>query len=123
MSLCRILFKNKVLYKRFHKWYKDTRHYIIPVEVEGQVEQDTGKFLSISGSSGKTAFSSRLVKIMVDIRLSNSMHIQQQDFKLRRFEKLGWEIGVVMLNITRFYYLRNLYDKRCRYDRVHSVIH
>ena len=41
--------KNKVPYNLFHKWYKDTRHHIVPVQVEGQqVEQEPEKDLSAS---------------------------------------------------------------------------
>lgn len=46
--------------------------------------------------------------------------------KLRGFEKPGREAGGTMLNITgmsRFYYLRNFHDMRCKYERVLSVIH
>lgn len=33
--------KNKAASNLFHKWYKDTRHQTVPVQVEGQLEMDT----------------------------------------------------------------------------------
>lgn len=48
------------------------------------------------------------------------------ELKLRGIEDPGREVRGTMLNITgmnRFYYLRNFYDMRCKYDRVLSVIY
>lgn len=51
--------RNKVPYNLFHKWYKDTRHRIVPVQVEGQqVEQEPEKDLSASAPSMGGALSS-----------------------------------------------------------------
>ena len=72
--------KNKVPYNLFHKWYKDTRHRIISVQVEGQqVEQEPEKALSASFSSMGTALSSLPVRFMIDIRMTGGMHIQQRN--------------------------------------------
>lgn len=32
--------KNNVSHNLFHKWYKDTRHQIVPVQVEGEQEPE-----------------------------------------------------------------------------------
>ena len=42
--------KNKVPYNLFHKWYKDTRHQIVLVQVEGQPETDTQSSKEVSSS-------------------------------------------------------------------------
>ena len=68
--------KNKVPYNLFHKWYKDTRHHIVSVQVEGQqVEQESEKDLSASAPSMGTALSSPPMRIMIDIRMTGGMHI------------------------------------------------
>ena len=51
--------KNKVPYNLFHKWYKDTRHQIVPER--------------------KTDTESVPVRIMIDIRMTNGMRIQQRN--------------------------------------------
>lgn len=48
-SILDFCLKNKVPYNLFHKWYKDIRHRIVPVQVEGQhAEQEAAKALSAS---------------------------------------------------------------------------
>lgn len=48
-SIQNFCLKNKVPYNLFHKWYKATRHHIVPVQVEGQQsEQEPEKYLSAS---------------------------------------------------------------------------
>ena len=62
--------KNKVPYNLFHKWYKDTRHQIIPVQVEGQpnAEADTRKETSSSPLQQRLEDTEpQPVKIMIDI--------------------------------------------------------
>lgn len=113
-SIQNFCLKNKVPYNLFHKWYKDTRHRIVPVQVEGQqVEQESEKDLSASVPSMGGALSSLLVRFMIDIRITGGMHIQQRNLSYSEFEKPGREAGWFMLNITgmnRFYYLHNFHD-------------
>jgi len=110
--------RNKVPYNLFHKWYKDTRHRIVPVQVEGQqVEQEPEKDLSASAP-----IHGRCLVIP-----SGEIHDRYPydwwnahtatELKLRGFEEPGRETGGTMLNITgmnRFYYLRNFHDMRCK---------
>ncbi|CCX62510.1 putative uncharacterized protein [Bacteroides sp. CAG:598] len=64
--------KNNVPYNLFHKWYKDTRHHIVLVQVEGQqVEQEPKKNLSVSVPSMGGALSSPPLRFMIDIHLNN----------------------------------------------------
>lgn len=75
-SIQNFCLKSKVPYNLFHKCYKDTRHHIVPVQVEGQVEQEPEKILSASAPFMGTAFSSPPVRFMIDIRMTGGMHIQ-----------------------------------------------
>ena len=81
--------KNKVPYNLFHKWYKDTRHRIVPVQVEGQqVEQEPEKDLSASAPSMGGALSSHPVRFMIDIRMTGGMHIQQRNLSYEGLKNL-----------------------------------
>lgn len=81
--------KNKVPYNLFHKWYKDTRHHIVPVQVEGQqVEQEPEKNLSASTPSMGGALSSPPVRFMIDIRMTGGMHIQQRNLSYEGLKNL-----------------------------------
>lgn len=73
--------KNKVPYNLFHKWYKDTRHQIVPVQVEGQPEMDTQSSKEVSSSpisERKENTGPCSVRMMKDIRMTNGIRIQQQ---------------------------------------------
>ena len=70
--------KNKVPYNLFHKWYKDTRHQIVPVHVEGYPEAESNSPTEVSSSpvpERKTDTESGPVRIMIDIRMTNGMRI------------------------------------------------
>ena len=121
-SMQKFCFRNKLSYNLFEKWYKDTRHKLVPVHVEGAPAS-----LTESTSENEVApspQSSGIPRIMVDIRMTNGIHIQQR--KLRWSKTLGREVGGFMLSITglnQFYYLRGFHDMRCKYERVLSIIH
>ena len=80
--------KNKVPYNLFHKWYKDTRHHIVPVEVAGRPEEEPETLPSSCVPSVEPALSSRAVRIMIDIRISNGMHIRQRNLSYERLKSL-----------------------------------
>lgn len=67
--------KNKVPYNLFNKWYMDTRHHNIPVHVEGQPQPEASSPLSERQEETEP----QPVKIMIDIRMSNGIHIQQRN--------------------------------------------
>lgn len=74
--------KNKVPYNLFHKWYKDTRHQIVPVHVEGHPEAGSHSPTEAPSSpvpERKTDTESVPVRIMIDIRMTNGMRIQQRN--------------------------------------------
>ena len=76
--------KNKVPYNLFHKWYKDTRHQIIPVQIEVQPQPEASSPLS----ERQENIEPQPVKIMIDIRMSNGMHIQQRNLNYQSLKRL-----------------------------------
>ena len=74
--------KNKVPCNLFHKWYKATHHQIVPVHVEGHPGAESDSPTEVSSSpvpERKTDTESIPVRIMIDIRMTNGMRIQQRD--------------------------------------------
>ena len=74
--------RNKVPYNLFHKWYKDTRHQIVPVHVEGHPEAESDSPTGVPSSpvpERKADTESVPVRIMIDIRMTNGMRIRQRD--------------------------------------------
>ena len=66
--------------------------------------------------------SSSPVRILVEIRMSNGLHISQN---LPRTYKVGRETGGPMLSVTglnHFYYVRDFTDMRCKHSRILSII-
>lgn len=80
--------RNKVPYNLFHKWYKDTRHSIVSVQVEGQPEEEAENPPSSAVQSAESGMVSRGVRIMMDIRMSNGMHIQQRNLSYPELKTL-----------------------------------
>ena len=69
------------------KWYKDTRHHIVPVQIDGCPEEEREVLPASCAPSVAPAPSSRAVRIMIDIHISNGMHIQQRNLKINAFDK------------------------------------
>jgi len=80
--------RNKVPYNLFHKWYKDTRHHIVPVQVEGGPGQESADTPSSSVSSLDVISGPGPVRIMIDLRMSNGMHIQQRNLSYQGLKRL-----------------------------------
>ena len=93
-SLQSFCLKHKVPYNIFQKWYKDTRKKIvevkvdgIPVEVGGEAEAKPNvQSHNVSQTKDKP------VRIWVDIRISNGLHLSQKNLSyqdlVRMIEKL-----------------------------------
>lgn len=62
--------RNKVPYNLFEKWYKDTCHKLVPIKLEGHPDSLQGEQTESNLERGR---------IMVDIRMSNGVHIQQRN--------------------------------------------
>lgn len=86
--------KNKVSWNLFNKWYRDTRHRIVPVDVEGHPEEDalTDKALSELEAQDCDApdnpETKEPVRIMIDIRMSNGMQVRQKNLSFGRLKRL-----------------------------------
>lgn len=85
-SMQKFCFRNKLPYNLFEKWYKDTRHKLVPVHVEG-----APAILTESTSENEVApspQSSDIPRIMVDIRMTNGIHIQQRNLSYDGLKRL-----------------------------------
>lgn len=90
--------KNKVSWNLFNKWYRDTRHRIVPVDVEGHpAEEETiRKDMEASGCADTyPAPSVGEVRIMVDIRMTNGMQVRQKNLSLGQLKKLVENLEVL----------------------------
>ncbi len=104
-SLQSFCVKNKVPYNIFQKWFKDTRKKVVSVQIDGAPEishseknKSSAQLQSVSKSSNDTP-----VRIWIDIRISNGLHLFQKNLSyqdlVRMVEKL-----------------------RCKHSRVLSII-
>lgn len=80
--------RNKMPYNLFRKWYKDTRHHIAPVQVEGVPEQESADPPSSPVPSLNVVSDPGPVRIMIDLRMSNGMHIQQRNLSYQGLKLL-----------------------------------
>lgn len=72
-------------------WYKDTRHQIVPVQVEGQPEMDTQSSKEVSSSptpERKENAESCPARMIIDIRMTNGIRIQQRNLTYRNLKSL-----------------------------------
>ena len=89
LSFCN---RNKVPYNLFEKWYKDTRHKLVPVQVEGRPSAEQS-VLEEAPSDPQLMLDS--VRIMVDIRMTNGIHIQQRDLDFDGLKRLVGKLEVL----------------------------
>lgn len=85
--------KNKVSWNLFNRWYRDTRHRIVPVEVTGKPEGNDTNGSEVQSEESEDYKGHRLedvnsLRIMVDIRMSNGMQIRQRNLSYERLKKL-----------------------------------
>lgn len=86
---------NKVPWNLFDKWYRDTRHRIEPVSIEGRPEDNEKpepEWTDDNPKPGSVAYldqhpeevrKKQSVRIMVDIRMSTGMQIRQKNLSYR----------------------------------------
>lgn len=78
--------KNNVPYNIFSKWYKDTRKQILEVKVDGR-PSGSEKGPSVQTCPAQPVSPSPL-RILVEIRMSNGLHISQKNLNYRDLVKL-----------------------------------
>ena len=84
--------RNKVPYNLFEKWYKDTRHKLVPVQVDGLPSSAPSP---LEASPSKTVEKMASVRILVDIRMTNGMHIQQRNLDYSGLRRLVENLEVL----------------------------
>ena len=82
--------RNKVPYNIFYKWYKDTRNKIVEVKVDGlpTSTQEEPKVESRSQEQSSTETKSSCVRILVELRMSNGLHLSQKNLSYQELKRL-----------------------------------
>lgn len=76
--------KNKVPYNIFHKWYKDTRNKIVSVQIDGiPVDEGVPNASSTVDPCKSLGSSDKPVRIWVEFRMSNALHLFQKNLSYR----------------------------------------
>lgn len=94
MSIQSWCMKNKVSWNLFDKWYRDTRHRIVPVDVEGRPdkpgsgEDEFNMQEAPLPVTAAPASAAGPLRIMIDIRMTNGMQIRQKNLSLGQLKKL-----------------------------------
>ena len=79
--------RNSVPYNLFEKWYKDTRHRVVEVAVDGRpsaVEKEKPTE-SVSPSGNAPA---KEVRILLELRTSNGLHLRQGNLSYGELKRL-----------------------------------
>ena len=78
--------RNNVPYNLFEKWYKDTRHRVVEVNVSGHPsQQETDK----PQEEGQEKEERRTeVRILLDLRISNGLHLRQGGLSYVQLKRL-----------------------------------
>ncbi len=79
-SFCK---RNKVPYNIFQKWYKDTRNKIVEVKVDGMPEAETPAEVLSKSSMANEEKRATDVRIWIEVRMSNGLHISQKNLSYR----------------------------------------
>lgn len=70
--------KNNVPYNLFEKWYRDTRHHIVPVKVDGTPKETST--VSAPEKEHVTSIQKKShIRILVDIHVSNGLHVSRKN--------------------------------------------
>lgn len=94
VSIEKFCMSNQVPYNLFSKWYKDTRKKIVPVQVLGVPSTEAEMPKSPSPrpeqkSESNTWLSCHTeLRILVDIRMSNGVHISQKNLSYEGLKSL-----------------------------------
>lgn len=73
--------RNKVPFNLFHKWYKDTRVRLVPVQVEDRPRQPHPQ-------PDTAAAENKVMIVSADIKASNGMNIHQENVTLDQLSRL-----------------------------------
>lgn len=85
ISIDQFFSRNKVPYNIFYKWYKDTRNKIVEVKVDGVPTPAQGESKQEQAS---TAMKPSCVRILVELRMTNGLHISQKNLSYQELKRL-----------------------------------
>ena len=96
MSIETFCLKNKVPYNIFSKWYKDTRKKVVEVQVDGipMVTETSSPKASVP-SPVSPQDSKESVRILVDLRMSNGLHVHQKNLSYQSLRALIEKLEVL----------------------------
>lgn len=82
--------RNKVPYNIFYKWYKDTRNKIVEVKVDGlpTSTQEERNVESRPQEQPSTETKSSCVRILVELRMTNGLHLSQKNLSYQELKQL-----------------------------------
>ena len=87
ISVEQFCLRNKVPYNIFSKWYRDTRKQIVEVQVDGKPVQ-AAQTPSSSREEKDTPKEKPSVRILVEIRMTNGLHISQKNLSYQELKLL-----------------------------------
>lgn len=88
-SFCK---RNNVPYNVFSKWYKDTRRKIVEVSVDGRPTEETA---SPQQPAAPITKAPSVLRIMVDISMSNGLHLSQKNLTYQELRLLIEKLEVL----------------------------
>lgn len=116
ISIQKFCQQQNVPYNLFEKWYRDTRHRIVPIKIDGREESDSvakaspapapsqvsaatqpsmeNSHAQSSAKKEKTEVSADL-RFMVDIHVTNGLHLFQKNLSYRRLKELVEKLEVL----------------------------
>ena len=78
--------RNKVPFNLFLKWYKDTRHRVVEVKVDGMPSTSESEPVQSEEITEKGSISEN--RILVDIKVSNGLYIRRGNMSYAELLKL-----------------------------------
>lgn len=94
ISIEKFCLSNQVPYSLFAKWYKDTRKKLIPVQVlgapspEAEMKEIPSPIPERTPEVDTRLSSGTELRILVDIRMSNGVHISQKNLSYEGLKSL-----------------------------------
>lgn len=96
MSIETFCLKNKVPYNIFSKWYKDTRKKVVEVQVDGiPLVTETSSPKASEPSPVSPQDSKDSVRILLDLRMSNGLHVHQKNLSYQSLRALIEKLEVL----------------------------
>ena len=101
VSIEKFCMSNKVPNNLFFKWYKDTRKKIVPVQVlgapspESEMPESPSPLPEQKSESDPRLFCHTELRILVDIRMSNGVHISQKNLSYEGLKSLVEKLEVL----------------------------